>query len=57
MAVFVPPSTLVLEGNSKNIIVLSLPSFKLKFSLGFITSCYVIFNLSMVQAMDIFMII
>ena len=33
-----------------------LPSFKLKFSLGFITSCYVIFSLSMVQAMDIFMI-
>ena len=31
-----------------------LPS--LKFSLGFITSCYVIFGLSMVQAMDIFMI-
>ena len=34
----------------------TLPSFKLKFSLGFITSCYVIFSLSMVQAMDIFMI-
>ena len=34
-----------------------LPSFKLKFSLGFITSCYVIFSLSVVQAMDIFMII
>ena len=33
-----------------------LPSFKFKFSLGFITSCYVIFSLSMVQAMDIFMI-
>ena len=28
----------------------TVPSFKLKFSLGFITSCYVIFNLSMVQA-------
>ena len=34
----------------------TMPSFKLKFSLGFITSCYVIFSLSMVQAMDIFMI-
>ena len=34
----------------------TLPSFKSKFSLGFITSCYVIFSLSMVQAMDIFMI-
>ena len=34
----------------------TVPSFKLKFSLGFITSCYVIFSLSMVQAMDIFMI-
>ena len=33
----------------------TLPSFKFKFSLGFITSCYVIFSLSMVQAMDIFM--
>ena len=33
-----------------------MPSFKLKFSLGFIRSCYVIFSLSMVQAMDIFMI-
>ena len=32
----------------------TLPSFKLKFSLGFITSCYVILSLSM--AMDIFMI-
>ena len=31
-------------------------NFKLKFSLGFITSCYVILSLSMVQAMDIFMI-
>ena len=30
--------------------------FQIKFSLGFITSCYVIFSLSMVQAMDIFMI-
>ena len=30
---------------------LTLPSFKLKFSLGFITSCYAIFSLSMVQAM------
>ena len=40
------------EFNSHN----TLPSFKLKFSLGFITSCYVIFGLSMVQAMDIFMI-
>ena len=28
-----------------------MPSFKLKFSLGFITSCYVIISLSMVQAM------
>ena len=34
----------------------TLPSFKLKFSVGFITSCYVIFSLSVVQAMDIFMI-
>ena len=34
----------------------TVPSFKLKFSLGFITSCYVIFSLSMVLAMDIFMI-
>ena len=34
----------------------TMPSFKLKFSLGFITSCYVIFSLSMVQAIDIFMI-
>ena len=34
----------------------TMPSFKLKFSLGFITSCYVIFSLSMVHAMDIFMI-
>ena len=34
----------------------TMPSFKLKFSLGFITSCYVIFSLCMVQAMDIFMI-
>ena len=34
----------------------TLPSFKLKFSLSFITSCYVIFSLSMVQEMDIFMI-
>ena len=34
----------------------TLPSFKLKFSLGFITSCYVIFSLSMVQAIDISMI-
>ena len=33
-----------------------MPFFKFKFSLGFITSCYVIFRLSMVQAMDIFMI-
>ena len=33
-----------------------LPSFKLKFSICFITSCYVILSLSMVQAMDIFMI-
>ena len=33
-----------------------MPSFKLKFSLGFITYRYVIFSLSMVQAMDIFMI-
>ena len=33
-----------------------MPSFKLQFSLGFVTSCYVIFSLSMVQAMDIFMI-
>ena len=34
----------------------TLPSFKLKFFLGFITSCYVIFSLFMAQAMDIFMI-
>ena len=34
----------------------TVPYFKLKFSLGFITSCYVIFSLSMVQAMDIFII-
>ena len=34
----------------------TMPSFKLKFSLSFITSCYVILSLSMVQAMDIFMI-
>ena len=33
-----------------------MPSFKLQFSLGFVTSCYVIFSLSMVQAMDMFMI-
>ena len=32
----------------------TMPSFKLKFSLGFITFCYVIFSLFMVQAMDIF---
>ena len=32
--------------------VYTMPSFKLKFSLGFITSSYVIFSLSMVQAMD-----
>ena len=37
-------------------IYVTMPSFKLQFSLGFITSCYVIFSLSMVQAMDIFMI-
>ena len=34
----------------------TMHSFKFKFSLGFITSGYVIFSLSMVQAMDIFMI-
>ena len=34
----------------------TMPFFKLTFSLGFITSSYVIFSLSMVQAMDIFMI-
>ena len=34
----------------------SVPFFKFKFSLGFITSCYVIFSLSMVQATDIVMI-
>ena len=33
-----------------------LSSAPLKFSLGFITSSYVIISLSMVQAMDIFMI-
>ena len=40
----------------KSVNMYTMPSFKLKFSLGFITSCYVIFSLSMVQAMDIFMI-
>ena len=35
----------------------TMPSFKLQFSLDFVTSCYVIFSLSMVQAMDMFMII
>ena len=34
----------------------TMPSFKLKFSVGFITSCYVISSLSMVQAMDTVMI-
>ena len=34
----------------------AVPSFKFKFSLGFVTSCYVSFSLSMVQAMDILMI-
>ena len=34
----------------------TLPSFKLRFSRSFITFCYVIFSLSMAQAMDIFMI-
>ena len=33
-----------------------VPSFKLWISLGFVTSCYVIFSLPMVQAMDILMI-
>ena len=36
--------------------MLTMPSFKLEFSLIFFTSCYVIFSLPMVQAMDIFMI-
>ena len=34
----------------------TLPSFKLKISVCFITSSYVIFSLSVVQAIDIFMI-
>ena len=40
----------------KQITINMMPSFKLKFSLGFIASCYVICSLSMVQAMDIFTI-
>ena len=31
----------------------TMPSFKLRISLGFVTSCYVIFSLSMVQVMEI----
>ena len=34
----------------------AMSSFKLWISLGFVTSCYVIFSVSMVQAMEIFMI-
>ena len=44
------------DGALWNLYIQTMPSFKLKFSLGFITSCYVIFSLSMVQAMDVFMI-
>ena len=33
-----------------------MASFKLQFFLSFVTSCYAIFSLSMVQAMEIFMI-
>ena len=47
---FLPQGCVVFKWNSP------VPSFKLQFSLGFITSCYVIFSLSMVQAIDIFMI-
>ena len=36
--------------------ILSIGFFQIKVFSGFITSCYVIFSLSMVQAMDIFMI-
>ena len=41
---------------SFGLLIVTMPSFKLKFSIGFITSRYVIFSLSNVQAMDIFMI-